>query len=125
MRLLLSLLVTTLLISCGHGKFKGDPQYDEVMAIHDEVMPLLPSMKKLKKNIKKTSESLSPEALDIIKALDDADEGMMEWMYQFSPPEDTAERKSYLDDQKVKVQKVADDINNSIKSAKTYLDAQK
>lgn len=125
MRILLLAFVLSIFASCGNTAAKKDPLYKEVMVIHDEVMPKMSEIHKLKKNIKKSDAAATPVAMDLIKALDEADEGMMSWMHKFKPPSDETERSNYLKNELTKVKKVADDINNSIANAKKYLNENK
>ena len=56
-----------------------------------------------------------------IVKLDSASEGMMIWMRKFTPPSDSTseeKEKEYLEDQKVKVQKVKEDMLKAIDNAK-------
>ena len=119
------LFISLVLFSCGHKGDKNDPLYKEVMAIHDEVMPKLSTIHKLKKQLKKTENATEKEVLDLILNLDKADEAMMVWMEEFDPPADGPERKTYLTKELTSVSVMADKINNSIKAAKSYLDTAK
>ena len=105
--------------------------YDEVMVIHDEVMPEMGTIHKLKKQLKstlkETSDDLSKENItNNIKALDLADDSMMEWMHQFKVPKEGNDqlKLEYLTDQKQKMSKVNADMKKIIKNAqnavKTY-----
>lgn len=125
MKVVSSLCILAVLIigvlSCGHKGDKSDPLYKEVMAIHDEVMPKLSTIHKLKKALRKEEEDASPTILQLITDLEKADEGMMKWMEQFSPPADGQDRKTYLTNQLQSVTVMAADINNAISSAELYL----
>jgi hypothetical protein len=101
--------------------------YDEVMKVHNEVMPKMDDILKLRGNLKKKitdtpempAEKKSAIESAIVK-LDSASEGMMVWMRKFTPPTDsTTEEKAreYLEDQKVKVQKVKEDMLKAIEAA--------
>lgn len=102
----------------------------EVISIHDEVMPKMDELKKLKKDILQkvenlesdsTSNSLEIEKLNKIALdLDAAFEGMFVWMRQFKSTYDEMtpeEVEAYLLDQKLKVQVVNDQIKSSIEAA--------
>ena len=124
------------LSACGSDiKESNEILKKEVIAIHDEVMPKMDELKKLKKDILQKSEELSAdsvamsgeiEKLNAISAdLDSAFEGMFVWMRQFkSTYEEMTEDEieTYLLDQKIKVQKVNDEIKTSIEAAKTELE---
>ncbi|MCL6259494.1 hypothetical protein M3O96_10365 [Aquiflexum sp. TKW24L] len=102
----------------------------EVISIHDEVMPKMDELKKLKKDILQkvenlesdsTSNSLEIEKLNKIALdLDAAFEGMFVWMRQFKSTYDEMtpeEVEAYLLEQKLKVQVVNDQIKSSIEAA--------
>ena len=124
---LISILsLSIFLIACKSG-YSPDVQklHDEVMVIHDEVMPEMGTIHKLKKELKKKldSEGDNIDEADIqnnIKALDYADEAMMGWMHQFKMPKDQSDDQllEYLEDQKVKIKKVNLDMKTVIKNAK-------
>lgn len=107
----------------------------EVIAIHDEVMPKMDELKKLKKDILQKSSEMSADSLamsgeiqrlNAISAdLDSAFEGMFVWMRQFKSSYDEMtqeEIETYLLDQKIKVQEVNDEIKASIAAAKLELE---
>jgi hypothetical protein len=115
------------LIACKyHHGTSEDPLYNEVMAIHDEVMPKMTTMHAYKKELKKLKEQ-SPESKDLIlktiATLDNADEGMMSWMAEFKVPSDKNSSEIYLQQEKEKIQKVSDDMYNSMDIAKKLIDS--
>jgi len=102
--------------------------YDEVMKVHDEVMPKMNDIYKLKEGLKKQIAD-SPNLVDekkkaiesTILKLDSASEGMMVWMRNFNPIADSlGEQKAreYLEDQQEKVKKVKEDMLAAIEEAK-------
>lgn len=109
---------------------------EEVIAIHDEVMPLMGELKSLKKEVDTLAEQLSmedsvmhqeriQELKALSKQLDQAFEGMFIWMRQFKAPEEDMEKSEaieYLNEQKVKVEKVNKDIKEALATAKQELD---
>jgi len=107
----------------------------EVISIHDEVMPKMDELKKLKKQILQKSNGLAADSTGvpgeieklntIASDLDSAFEGMFVWMRQFkSTYEEMTEEEieTYLLDQKIKVQKVNEDVKASISVAKKELE---
>lgn len=108
---------------------------DEVIAIHDEVMPLMGELKSFKKEIKIKADSLVEqdstanaekiyELRSIENQLEEAFEGMFIWMRQYRAPDETIdenEAKAYLTEQKVLVEKVNKDIKEALKAAKQEL----
>lgn len=94
----LSLLLLLFFIgySCGSGERQTPDQqaegvkWDAVMANHDIVMPLMDKTHSLRKQLKAyvkeqgTAEGMGmKEAQNIISQLNQADEGMMDWMHGF------------------------------------------
>jgi len=123
---ILTPLLFALTVVWGCGGQNNQQRYEEVMKTHDEVMPKMNDIYKLKGVLKKKIAS-SPEMAEdqknaietAIVRLDSASEGMMVWMRNFNPPSDSlGEEKTrvYLEDQKQKVQKVKDDILKAIES---------
>lgn len=101
--------------------------YDSVMAVHDEVMPKMNDIYKLKNQLKKKlsiSDSLTNEKKEkierTISALDSANDGMMIWMREFNPLPDSLgkeEAREYLMREMEKVKKVRKDIYSAIEKA--------
>jgi archaellum component FlaC len=102
--------------------------YDDVMDIHDEVMPKMDDIYKLKEKLKNQltdapnmAEEKRREIETIISRLEAASEGMMVWMRNFNPlPDSLGEEKArkYLEEQKEKVTKVKEDMLGAIEDAK-------
>ncbi|MBK8626421.1 MAG: hypothetical protein IPN86_12910 [Saprospiraceae bacterium] len=118
--------------SCKHQHHNHDsaelksPLYNEVMAVHDAVMPEMATIHKLKKELKaiETSDNKAV-VLDNIKALNDADEAMMTWMAAFNVPEDKKQEDEYLKAEKAKIQGVSDQMYGAMKAAATLIDSLK
>jgi hypothetical protein len=98
------------------------------MEIHDEVMPKMDDIYKLKEDLKKQLTN-APNMVDekkkeieaLILELDSASESMMVWMRNFNPlPDSLGEEKArkYLEEQKKKVEKVKEDMLDAIEKAK-------
>lgn len=133
---LLAFIVFTF-FSCSENKVDENQLLkDEVIAIHDEVMPHMGELKTLRKKINQKAEDLHEkdsiansekvkELTILAKELDDAFEGMFVWMRQFKnsyEEMDEEEIKIYLQEQNKLVLKVRDDINSSMKAAKKELE---
>jgi hypothetical protein len=98
----------------------NDALYDEVMKIHDEVMPKMEDIYKMKEELKKQIaeaptmvEEKRKEIENKIAALETASKGMMDWMHDFNPPADSLGEevvREYLEGQMEKVKKVREDI---------------
>jgi hypothetical protein len=101
--------------------------YNEVMKVHDEVMPKMNDIHKLKMAIKERIEknqnlsTVERMKLDAMYAkLDSANDGMMVWMREFRPlPDSVGEEKAkkYLENEMERVQKVRQNMLNAIEAA--------
>lgn len=130
-------LVVLTLAACSNEKVdEVQLLKDEVIAIHDEVMPYMGELKSLKKELEHKSDSLAQqdslnyqnkinELNELAKKLDDAFEGMFVWMRQFKAPDadtDSEIAVAYFLEQKTLVEKVNADIKLALKDAKKELD---
>jgi hypothetical protein len=92
--------------------------FEEVMAVHDEVMPKMDAIHDTKKSLAKIlSTSDSTQVFAIIKKLDDADEAMMVWMEEFDSDYDkktVEEQRTYLNTELEKIKKVKMSMLESI-----------
>jgi len=104
--------------------------YDQVMDIHDEVMPKSDEIYTLKKEIqdKIAAPNLAADKkkqLDqLIAELDSADHSMMDWMHKFKPLPDSANQelaREYLENEMERIKKVREQINGSLQKAKDEL----
>ena len=107
-----------------------DELLEEVMAVHDKVMPEMGTIHRLRKKLKqRLSDGIEDPALKekiqaTIKTLDDADEGMMSWMAAFKMPKEdsNAAKLNYLKEQQLQIAKVKEDILNAIEMAKSLVE---
>jgi len=110
-----------------------EAQYDEVMVIHDEVMPEVKTIVALQSKLKKFEESQGdsmPAAMkntigQLRRLLTEAEEGMFDWMHAFKKPErdqDPEKVKAYLASEMVKITKVSNDMKLSISNATAFLE---
>lgn len=127
------------LISCGKSgqdttasdPVDEDPNqalYNQVMDIHDEVMPKMDGLYKLKKqlqdSIAKTPvmmEETKKELERTIQQLDSASNSMMVWMRQFNPPTDSTSEEAlreYLEAQLEMVKKMREDVMEALERGK-------
>ncbi|RRQ50858.1 hypothetical protein DZC72_07125 [Maribacter algicola] len=123
-----------LFISCKEEKKETLPsQMEQVMAIHDEVMPKMGKLGKLVGQLKPMADSLgtdSPQA-KAMRDLQDANKSMMDWMQGFGDrfePEEimdgkelSEEKKQWLKEEEEKVKEVKEKINSSIANAEALL----
>ncbi|MBX2874154.1 MAG: hypothetical protein KTR30_18695 [Saprospiraceae bacterium] len=109
--------------------------WDELMEVHDEVMPKISKIHKLSRqllNHQETTSGLAAEAsqqiTEIVKQLDAADESMFSWMnnlQQLKPLQDTEKHEAivkYLKAEQEKMDKVRDDMLNSIKDGSNLIE---
>ena len=113
----------------GHDMEEGGNQalYDEVMKVHDEVMPKMDDIYKLKGQLKEKidnapamAEDKKKEIESIIVRLDSASEGMMVWMRKFNPLPDSLgeeQAKEYLEGEMEKIKKVREDVRKALADA--------
>lgn len=108
----------------------NDKLMAEVMAIHDEVMPEMGSIRRTRKALLEKLENTTDEAVGKVlqeqaDKLDESHEAMMVWMRQFNPNQDADVTDSayniYLLDQKEKMIEVRDLMVNSLKEGKALL----
>lgn len=99
--------------------------YNEVMKIHDEVMPEMETIYKKRKELNdriKTdiSEAEKQRLTALVNKLDSADKAMMDWMHDFKPvPDSEGEEKAreYLENELEKIKQVKETMQSAIKEA--------
>tara|TARA_R110002012_G_scaffold304752_1_gene508408 strand:+ start:16031 stop:16456 length:426 start_codon:yes stop_codon:yes gene_type:complete len=125
-------MVSTATACSNEQKEQKDALMAEVMAAHDEVMPKMGELRKTAKDLQAKADSLSTlteqdfsteisTLRQTAKSIEDANEGMMEWMRQFEMPDNEApiaEVLVYLKDQKEKVDTVRDKMLKSLEEGK-------
>lgn len=102
--------------------------YDQVMNVHDEVMPKMEDIYKLKSQLQEMIANTPDMVMDkkesvekTILQLDSASNLMMDWMHQFDPlpdSSDTEEARAYLESQMEKIKKVKEEMEDAIEQAK-------
>ncbi len=98
---------------------KADNLMEEVMAIHDSVMPKMSDLRKTRKALMDKAEALDDSVLakNLLRQadrIDSAQKAMMSWMRQFNP--------TYYEDQKELIKEVKDLMENSLSEGKELLD---
>ncbi len=139
----IAFLLVLILAACGnknehkgHGEGEDDAiadnpneaLYDEVMDIHDEVMPKMEDIYKLKRGLQAKLDSASTiadekkvELQQRIAHLDSVGNLMMDWMHKFDPLPDSAdqeEAREYLESEMEKIKKVKDAMLEAIEKEK-------
>lgn len=144
MKLTYKLLILFLVVLAACGKPSGqndegaddqdvneDPNqalYDMVMDVHDEVMPKMDDIYKIKSQLQEkivNSPDLVQERKDalekMILSLDSANNAMMVWMRQFNRPSDSLdveEARAYLESQMEKINAVKETMLSTLEEAK-------
>lgn len=125
--LLFLLALSFVFLSC---ESKRQKLYKEVMAIHDEVMPMIPDIRKNKAKMAEMIKTAS-EAKDTVNQikcekayylLNQADEAMFGWMAQFgehNPDESVADKEALkiLNEQKESAKRMRDLMLRNVKEA--------
>lgn len=133
--LLVLLTITIISFACNNDKKEQQALFEEVMLMHDEVMPKMGNLRALSTELSQKADSLALDSLvdhsskitemrDLSKRLKDANEGMMEWMRQYEQVEEGTphgEVMQYLMEQRKQIKKVRDDMLNSKDEAEKYL----
>ena len=119
-------LVLSTLIACKQDISSGEQMmYDKVMVIHDEVMPKIKTINKreisLEQLLKTVEDEGDKSAINqTLSDLSAAYDLMFEWMENFKKKAKLPEGTDYMDylkKEEVRIQKVSDDMLNSISSA--------
>lgn len=111
-----------------NGDNPNQTLYDQVMDIHDEIMPRVEEIYQLKKQLQDKITSTIDLAADrkeeleqVISQLDSADHSMMDWMHTFRPLSDSVDQekaRAYLESEIEKIKKIKDLMNETIELAK-------
>ena len=108
--------------------------YQEVIKVHDEVMPKLQAISNLKGKVEEKitefeGSSQEDERLNTLRKqlvnLDEADQSMMDWMHNFKTTYEGwthEETMEYLEKEKVSIQKTGELVDESIASARSLLE---
>lgn len=134
--LLLIIASFFLTTACGPGSADGNKKLrEEVIAVHDEVMPKIGQLKAYERDALAKANAVATEnpedsvQVEEYKALaydlNEAHQAMFDWMHQYEPEDGELtdeELKSYLDDQKVKIEAVNKQIKDALAKADSMLD---
>ncbi|MEO9475012.1 MAG: hypothetical protein ABJG41_05745 [Cyclobacteriaceae bacterium] len=130
MKNIFSLIVlAAMIVSCTPSKKEAEekPLMDQVMEVHDAVMPKMGSLMKVKKQLMAkadTADSVASEELKTLaQEIDLANEAMMDWMRNFDPNFEGTEDevKEYLMKKKKGIEKVAEAMNSSLEKGENAL----
>ncbi len=133
----LLLTIVILAVSCNQSAqdvAQEQQKWDEIMAVHDEVMPKMSDINRLSEDLTarvSTPDSIQMEEQKIIRnhiqGLTNAENGMMDWMGNVRQLDDVraetdhAGVMKYLDEEKKKVDELKQQMLQSIESAETYV----
>lgn len=102
--------------------------YDQVMDVHDEVMPKMDEIMKLKRMLQQQitdSPDLVAERKEqlerVISNLDSASNAMMDWMHHFNPLPDSVDQekaREYLESEMEQIKKVKTQMLEAIEKGK-------
>lgn len=135
MKAILGLLVTTfLLFSCNLNQAANSEQdyvlkklHNEVMQIHDDVMPRMSEIGRIKRQFKDflkdgVYEAKADSIQQLIYQLDEADESMMNWMGEFKKPDysNFENAQAVYANEKVKITNVKLKMESTIQKAQTF-----
>lgn len=122
------MILFTSLLACANKKVSPEVQalYDQVMVVHDDVMPETSTIHKLKKKLRKNFKDDSL-AMVLISKLDMADESMMTWMAEFGEykkikSDEDHVRMDYLNNELIRISDVRDEMINAIDEAQKYIE---
>ncbi|MDH4460279.1 MAG: hypothetical protein QE277_02585 [Flectobacillus sp.] len=131
--LLVFLCSSMLGVSCSSSGSKQEDKQkqliDEVMAVHDEVMPKMDTVMTLKSSLdsalKVSSSNDSAKIMALSAALDSADVKMSVWMEEYRPELVKGKNDStvvkYLENEKIRISLVKEVTNKSIEEATAFL----
>ena len=123
-------VLALLLLACGNSKKKEiEHLTTEVMAVHDEVMPLMDDLYKTRSQLQKKldldSSQMKSETLLVITNLKAGQDAMMGWMQNFDlqyEGETDVDTYSYFIEQKKTIWTVSDQIKGALKSGQEQLE---
>ena len=129
------ILILLFSLSCKQEKKaeEGPTQMEEVMMVHDEVMPKMGTLSKLVAELKAKVDTTSTgmEYETAMKDLQNSNKLMMDWMMGFGDRFDsdeilngkelTAQKLEWLDEEQKKVNALKEQINSSIERAEKLL----
>ena len=134
----ISMLLLFAAMACGGEKAAQEAMKNAVLDVHDEVMPKMGQLMKLKKQLlskankiaeNDTTDKRITELSSLANELESAHQGMMTWMHQWSENADpytngtapSEEITAFYKAEQKKVNQVKADINGSIEKAQKAL----
>lgn len=113
-------------IACDRSASDIDQMDREIMKIHDEVMPMISDMVKVRRSLEsRISDQDSTTQMackNAIASLKEAEKGMWDWMAQYRKPKaGDAEAAAYLASQKAAIQSVSDAMKSAFTNGQNLL----
>ncbi len=124
------LLALAVLVSCGSSKESELQRVkDEVITLHDEVMPLSGPLYDLRMSLQKkmstdTTGSKTLGTEEVITQIKNAEDAMMDWMRNYDPTfegVDDIETHQYLLEQRKAIEEVAAQMKEAKKKGEEFL----
>lgn len=126
------LVFAAVIVACSPSKDNGSEEVslkDQVMNVHDEVMPKAEELMKTKKLLLAKADSMMQDSLVAAKCrvlahnLEVADEEMRTWMHQFNPNFDGTEEEltTYMEEQLKGIERVKADMEKALEEGKKAL----
>ena len=138
------LFASLLMTACGPGKAEKELKQQEdlakeVLAVHDEVMPRMGELTKLRKQVKEKLNAWTADptvdhtaeinaATQVIAELETADKDMMDWMHTYNGGQGLYEHDlimAYLNEEKIKILAVQDRTDLAVEHAVAFLEEHK
>lgn len=136
MKALYSLIIAAAIVGCQksehahHNDATTEPDstntilYNQVMDIHDEVMPKMEELYNLKKDLQaklaaSPTEDVKKTLLLRLGEIDSASAMMEDWMHEFNPPADTTDQeqiRAYLEGEMEKVKRVREAMISALRT---------
>ncbi|MFM9949178.1 MAG: hypothetical protein ACKV1O_14655 [Saprospiraceae bacterium] len=130
----LFLLIALAFSACNTEQSTQEKLWDEMMVVHDEVMPKMGDLNRLSRNIRSQLDTVPPidtlqklQQLDLLIRLGKAEEGMMVWMSELEILDDLRATKShkeiirYLEAEKQRIGAVRDSMLVGIEAGEKAL----
>jgi hypothetical protein len=135
MKKITSIALLAFMMACNGSQNDLKKMEDEVMAIHDEVMPKMGDIMSMKEALKKNIAAIDSNSVGYaaVKAQSDSlsyllvksDDQMMDWMNDYNPdtlvtikPE---EGMKYLEEQKAILNQIKESTNKNLDAVKSFL----
>lgn len=127
-------LIFVFVLACKSDKPTTPSQqlHEEIMFIHDDVMPKTADIRRMIKRIKTKRKDITANNTSLLKLLDEqvnnlnkADDGMMDWMAKYKKPsfsDTTQNTMNYLQNQKEQVDIVKLQIEKSLSESSRIME---